>query len=117
LPAKRGDRVAPPPGEGQWDLRFANNDAAKGWEDMARQFPANARRAWHVLCTNPGLPINPARQHKLRAEFASVAVGGRRMEQWQYEVTGAGRLWYAVDDQKRVVWLTMAAPGHPKSTE
>jgi hypothetical protein len=39
------------------------------------------------------------------------------MEQWQYEVTGAGRLWYCIDDEHRTVWLTDAVTGHPKVTE
>jgi hypothetical protein len=39
------------------------------------------------------------------------------MEQWQYEVTSAGRLWYCIDDKRRTVWLTDAMPGHPKATE
>lgn len=39
------------------------------------------------------------------------------MEQWQYEVTGAGRLWYCIDDGQRIVWLTEATVGHPKATE
>jgi len=39
------------------------------------------------------------------------------MEQWQYEVTGAGRLWYAIDDARRTAWLTHASVGHPKNTE
>jgi len=39
------------------------------------------------------------------------------MEQWQYEVTGAGRLWYCIDDEQRTVWLIDATVGHPKATE
>jgi hypothetical protein len=39
------------------------------------------------------------------------------MEQWQYEVTGGGRLWYCIDDADRTVWLTDAMAGHPKATE
>lgn len=39
------------------------------------------------------------------------------LEQWQYEVTGAGRAWYCVDDKHHRVLLTLATTGHPKSTE
>ena len=31
----------------------------------------------------------------------------RQMEQWQYEVTGSGRIWYCIDGQKKTVWLTV----------
>ena len=30
---KRGERVAPPAGPGEYDLFFATNEAAKGWVD------------------------------------------------------------------------------------
>jgi len=39
------------------------------------------------------------------------------LEQWQYEVTGGGRIWYLVDDATRTVWLTYAGTGHPKATD
>ena len=49
-------------------------------------------------------------------------VNGVEMEQWQYEVTGSGRIWYCIqphdiDDQKKTVWLTRVSVGHPKATE
>jgi hypothetical protein len=45
-----------------------------------------------------------------------VHKGGSRVE-WQYEVTGAGRLWYCIDDEHRTAWLTDTVTGHPKATE
>lgn len=30
-----GDRVAGPPPEGQWDVRFGTGDAAAGWDQLA----------------------------------------------------------------------------------
>jgi hypothetical protein len=33
------------------------------------------------------------------------------MEQWQYEVTSGGHLWYGIDDRRRTVWLTEAMRG------
>jgi hypothetical protein len=44
-------------------------------------------------------------------------VNGRLLEQWQHEVTGAGRVWYVIDDDRRTAWMTDASPGHPKETE
>jgi hypothetical protein len=31
---ERGDHVAPPAGSGEWELRFATSEAAKGWEAL-----------------------------------------------------------------------------------
>jgi hypothetical protein len=39
------------------------------------------------------------------------------MEQWQYEVTGGGRIWYCVDDGHRTIWMTDCSVGHPKATD
>ncbi|MEK6721356.1 MAG: hypothetical protein AABZ33_11910 [Chloroflexota bacterium] len=53
----------------------------------------------------------------MKGELGARSIGGRTLEQWQLEVTGAGRLWYAIDDDRRTVILTLASVGHPKSTE
>jgi hypothetical protein len=39
------------------------------------------------------------------------------VEQWQSEVTGAGRIWYCIDDAHRTAWPTHAVTAHPKATE
>ena len=39
------------------------------------------------------------------------------MEQWQYEITAGGRIWYCIDDKTKTVWITDAQVGHPKATE
>jgi len=44
-------------------------------------------------------------------------VGGKTLEQWQYEVTGGGRIWYCIDDDRHTVWLTLASVGHPAQTD
>lgn len=46
-----------------------------------------------------------------------VKVGASTLEQWQYEVTGGGRIWYAIDDDARTLWITQAGTGHPKQTD
>lgn len=33
MTTKRGDRAAPPPGEGEFDVRAASSEAGKGWDD------------------------------------------------------------------------------------
>ncbi len=113
--AKRKDRVAPPPLKEGWDFRYATGDAANGWEQVCSAAPANARVAWERLTTEPR--NRDDRQHPLKGSLSMRTVNGVAMEQWQYEVTSGGRLWYCIDDAKRTVWLTGAMTGHPKSTE
>jgi hypothetical protein len=53
----------------------------------------------------------------LAGSLATATVGGKVLEQWQYEVTGAGRIWYCPDPERRVIHLTLVSVGHPKKTE
>jgi hypothetical protein len=115
--AKRGDRVAPPGQPGGWEARFATNDAAKGWEDLCQTARSNTWEAWVILTERPLTPENPARQHRLRGKLGNREIGGKVFEQWQYEVTASGRIWYCPDPVRKVVWVVAASTAHPKITE
>jgi hypothetical protein len=114
---KRGDRVAPPARDGEYELRFANNDAVKGWEDLCRQAPGNTRAAYEAIRATPRPAPATDRQHRLKYDLAWGTHGGEQLEQWQYEVTAGGRIWYLVDAANRIAWLTRAGTGHPKATD
>ena len=53
----------------------------------------------------------------LRGDLAVRTIGGIELAQWQYEVTGGGRIWYCPDPTKKIVHLTHASCGHPKATD
>ncbi len=55
------------------------------------------------------------RSHK--DSLGERVVNGTEMQQWQYEVTAGGRIWYCIDNSSRTVWMTAAHTGHPKATE
>lgn len=112
---KRRERVAPPPTKQGWDFRFGTSEAATGWDKVCSAAPANCRVAWEKITTDPRDRTD--RQHPLKGSLGSRTVNGQTLEQWQYEVTGGGRLWYCVDDSSKTVWLTEAMTGHPKATE
>lgn len=111
---KRKERVAPPPAPGGWDFRFATNDAVKGWEQVCAVAPSNARTAWDKITADPR--SHDQRQHPLKGSLGRREVNGDKLDQWQYEVTGAGRIWYCINDTSRVVWMTDCSTGHPKAT-
>jgi hypothetical protein len=115
--AKRGERVAPPPRSGNWELRFATNEAAAGWEELSTQAPGPTRDCYDALSRDPRDRTASSRQHPLKGELGTREIKGTKLEQWQYEVTGAGRVWYCIDDEHRRVLLTLATTGHPKSSE
>lgn len=115
---RRKDRVAPPPTDRQWDIRYLTSEAVEGWEDLCRPAPGPTNACWEVLRSAPTRPRNPARQHQLKgASLGERVVEGRTVEQWQYEVTGAGRVWYCPDPEKRTVWISFASTSHPKITD
>jgi hypothetical protein len=49
--------------------------------------------------------------------LGTALLKGERLERWQYEVTGGGRIWYVIDDAERIAWVTYAGTGHPKATD
>lgn len=114
---KRGDRVAPPPGPGEWDIRFRDNEAARGWEELCQQAPGNVLDASTLMRRTPIPVVQSPRQHRLKGRLRSGALKGRTLDRWQIEVTGAGRIWYLPDSETGTVWVEEAGPGHPKATE
>ena len=114
---KRRDRVAPPARPGDYTLRFATNDAAKGWEELCRQAPGNTRTAYEAIETDPRPSPPTSRHHQLKGQLAWDVYGGQALPQWQYEVTGGGRIWYLVDGESHTCWIKEAGPGHPKATD
>lgn len=114
--AKRGERVAPPPGPDEWDVRFATTEAAKGWEALSQAAPGNTRKAWDLMSGSPGRGQHD-RHHRLKYELKNRVYRGRELPQWQIEVTGGGRIWYLLDTESRTVWVSYAGTGHPKATD
>jgi hypothetical protein len=114
---RRGDRAAPPPTLGEYDVRFATSQAAQGWNELERQASASLRRAFDSIRADPRSRLNLERQHRLRGDLGTAHWKGVPLERWQFEVTSAGRIWYLIDDDGRTVWITYAGTGHPKATE
>lgn len=112
---KRKDRVAPPPLPGGWDMRYATNEAIKGWEALERAAPNNVRAMWDQLAGTPCTVSD--RQYRLKADLSERLIDGVRMPQWQYKPTSAGRVWYCVDQRTLTLWVTDAGTAHPKATE
>ncbi|WP_280415527.1 hypothetical protein [Nocardia carnea] len=101
----------------EFELRFACTESCSGWEQLAKQAPANLRRAFETIRANPRSTASPERHHRLKGTLASGSWKGATMERWQYEVTGGGRIWYLIDDTRRTAWITYAGTGHPNTTE
>ena len=114
---RRGGRAAPPPIGGEYDLRFASSAAANGWDELDRHAAGNLRRAFDAIRANLRARTSPERHHRLKGSLGTALLKGERLERWQYEVTGGGRIWYVIDDATRIAWVTYAGAGHPKATD
>jgi hypothetical protein len=115
--SKRGGRVPAPPVGDEWDLRFAAKAAADAWDKLCNVAATNCARLHGELRADPRHAKNPSRHHQLKGELSTGNHGGRILEQWQYEVTGAGRVWFLIDDDNRRVLFTKVSLGHPSGTE
>jgi hypothetical protein len=74
----------------------------RGWEKLCSAAAANGRVAWERITSDPSDRTD--RQHPLKGSLGRRLVNGVEVEPWQYEETGAGRLWYCIDDAHRTVW-------------
>jgi hypothetical protein len=54
---------------------------------------------------------------RLQYDLSTRDVKGSKLEQWQHEPTGGGRVWYCPDDAKKTVHIMRAGVGHPKETD
>lgn len=117
MSAKRGDRVAPPAVDDEWEIRFATSEAAKGWEELCRQAAQNTAAAWRQMRNGPAPHPETRRHHRLKGALASGVHRGRTLPQWQIEVTANGRVWYLLDEADHILWLRAAGTRHAKVTE
>ena len=115
---RRGDRAAPPTRTGAWKLIFNDNAAAEGWEELCALAAGNMQVVYDHLSTNPrDRTAKAGRVHQLQLDYATRDVKGAKLEQWQWEVTGGGRIWYCPDDSRRIVHIMWAGVGHPSQTD
>ena len=115
--SKRGDPAPRPAKSSEWRITLATSDAASGWDELARHAPGPLATLYDHLTVDPRRIENPERQGRLKGTLATVNVKGQALPQWQYEITGGGRVWYAPDDRKNIVWIVAASTGHPKQTD
>lgn len=114
---KRGERAIPPVPPDGWTVRFVDRAVALGWRDLCTAAAGSTWHAWMTLTLRPTQPENRARHHRLRLTEATQVIQGETLEQWQYEVTAGGRIWFCPEPKTRTVWITYASTRHPKANE
>ena len=114
---KRGARATRPPQPGQWTIRYADNETGKGWDDLSSQMPSSIATLFDKLTADPTHADNRNRQGPLRGTLGHAQIQGQSLPQWQYELASGGRIWYAIDQTKKTVWITKATARHPNETK
>jgi hypothetical protein len=115
---RRGDRATPPTKPGAWKLVHHDNSAGEGWEELCTLAPGPMQAVYDHLSKDPrDRTAKTGRVSRLMGELGTRDVKGSKLEQWQWEVTGGGRVWYCPDDAKRTVHIMRAGVGHPKQTD
>ena len=92
--SSRRERVDRPLKPAEYEIRFANRDAEKGWRDVLAVATHATVEAWAHLTAHPH--EGSKRCYALKAAYAVVNIGGVAYEQWQYKVTDGARIWHCV---------------------
>jgi hypothetical protein len=80
--------------------------AEQAWRDLCASHPGACQRAYDQLATDPR-HVDGSRWIELRGKHAGIR---------QHEIGGGARLWFRLDEGRRIV-LIRPWPGHPKKTE
>jgi hypothetical protein len=113
--ARRGDAAERPRSSKDWALEFDTQAAAENWDRIAKTHGNVLSEAWDQLTHQP--MAKSERQHQLKADYSHRTFQGASLEQWQYEFSGSGRIWYCIDEAKRRLLLTLVEAGHPRGTD
>lgn len=113
---RKSDAVRPPKAH-EWRIRHHSTEAAKGWDNLCKQQPGPLATLFDKLTADPRAAENRDKQGRLKGQLSEVPIDGNDMEQWQYELAGGARVWYAIDDAEQTVWITKATARHPNETK
>ncbi len=93
-------------------VRGRNRTIETNWDRLCASYAGPARRCFDHMARMPkDSPIDVGRVTPLdRGRYANSRL-------FQYEVTGAGRVWYKIDEERRIVTVHRVDIGHPKETE
>lgn len=101
-----------------WKVKPASSAARKQWEQAEAREPELMAALRERLRLRPlDRRDNPQRLGPPKGKLKDKKVGGKRLPQWQFEITSSGRVWFCPDKSERVVWVTKVDLAHPKETE
>lgn len=118
MPKRPARQKAPRVATGPWTVRPASARAQKEWNQATAAEPelmSGLRERLRLRTLDRS--DNPNRTHQLKPPLAEKVIGGKRLPQWQHELSSSGRVFYCPDRTDRVVWVTKVELAHPKETD
>lgn len=114
---RKGDPVPPRIPGAAWQLRWGKSKASRAWKEL-RASGFSARLDWlaRQLQEEPRWIGAQSRHHRLKGSLATRVVDGAVCEHWQHEISGGGRVWFAICDSTKTVHILKVSPGHPSQT-
>ncbi len=107
-----------PDPETAWTIKAVSARAQREWDEANTTEPQLMAAVRERLRLRPlDRSDNPNRTHRLRPPIDSKNVDGKRLPQWQHEITSAGRIHFCPDKTTQTVWVTMVDLRHPRETE
>jgi hypothetical protein len=101
-----------------WRIRPVSRRAERQWRDVEAEQPGIIDDLRWRLHRDPlDRSRAPNKLYRLKGDLRHVSVGDKRLDQWQYKLSRAGRVWFAVDAEERTVWICRISLTHPKLTE
>jgi hypothetical protein len=112
---KRGELVPRPTKKTEYEIRFATNNARKGWRDLTAVIRNPLAEAWDFLTRTP-LVVDP-KNYPLRGDLGVVTRDGVSHQRWQHKPTqqGDARIWFYVEG--RTVHVEQVHTNHPNETK
>jgi len=112
---KRGELVPRPPKKVEYEIRFADARAQKGWQNLVATIRNQMTDVWDFLTRTPDTttPTN----YPLRGDLDSIQRDGVAHQRWQHKPTenGTARIWFYVEGH--VVHLEQVHTSHPNATK
>ena len=110
------DRQVPRPlRKDEYQIRFINKSAEKGWNDLLATSRNSMVEAWEFLTHTP--LTRTSTNYPLKCKLRVISRKGESYDRWQYKPTrkGSARIWFYVDEQ--VVFLEQVHTNHPNETK
>ena len=92
---RKASAVPRPRKKAEFEIRLVTQQASKGWQDLLATTRNAVVDAWDLLSKSPAQ--ESPRNHRLKAQLATITHDGQTHDRWQHELPGGARIWFFID--------------------